>query len=311
MVRRVVVDADSARGSPLFSVGADVYRWADVIEFARARGDWNALADEVRSGLQALRELELRGEAPGEAEIDAAAREFRYERRLLAGDELVEWLDRRGVAYAEWSGYLERSLARDRLPGVAGPENDVEAYLWPEAVCSGRLDELAVTLARLVAVAPGAPLESLEDTFEDFCRKAASDELIAREISVSQLEWLRVVYESADFEDEDAAFEAALCVRDDGDTLAAVSARAGVMLEQRVEWLEQIEPALASGFLAARTGQLVGPVAARDRFRLALLLEKLAPSPDDELVRSRAAAVVAERAVERETSERVVWLEPL
>jgi hypothetical protein len=305
------VNAESAQERPLFAVGADVFRWEDVIAFARVRGDWDALAEEVRGGLAALRALELRGDEPGEEEVEVARRDFRYARGLMAGDELVAWLDRRGLTSSEWNAYLERRIARDRAPSAAAVDQaEIEACLWIDGICSGLLEELAETLARLVALAPGTPLESLDEMFEDFSRKAASDELIAREISVSQLEWLRFDYESADFEDEDAALEAALCVRDDGDTLATVSARAGVMLERRVEWLEQIEPGLASGFLAARPGQLVGPIAAQNRFRLAVLHEKLPPSPDDESVRSRAATVVAERAVERETSEHVVWLEP-
>ena len=44
---------------------------------------------------------------------------------------------------------------------------------------------------------------------------------------------------------------------------------------------------------------------------LALLLEKTAPSADDEAVRERAATAVAERALEHETNERVVWLDEL
>jgi hypothetical protein len=310
MVRRVAVDAESARERPLFSVGEDVYRWEDVMAFARVRGDWDELAEDVRIGLAALHELESRGEAPGEAEIDAAAREFRYGRRLLAGDELVEWLDRRGVAYAEWSAYLERSLAREQLSGAASPETDVEPYLWPEGICSGRLDELAVTLAGLVAVAPGIPLEDLDDACAVFRREAVSEELIAREIETNRLEWLRFSYEMADFEDEDAAREGALCVRNDGDSLTAVAARAGVPLEERVDWLEATEPELASQFLAARLGDLVGPVLVEEGFRLAVLRDKLAPSLEDEAVRSRGAAAVVERTVERAVADRVTWLEP-
>ena len=305
------MDVESARERPLFAVGTDVYRWDDVVAFARVRGEWDALAEDVRTVLAALRELELRDESPADAEVEAAGREFRYRHRLLAGDELAEWLDRRGVTHPEWRAYLERSLARDQLPGVAGPENDVGAYLWPEGICSGCLDELLQTLAGLVVVAPGTSLEALDDAFDTFSRGAATDESIAREIETNRLEWLRFDYETADFGDEDAAREGALCVRNDGDSLATVATRAGVALEQRLDWLEEAESELVSQFLAARPGDLVGPVVVEERFRLAVLRDKRPPLPDDESVRLRAAAAVVERAVARAVSDRVTWLEPL
>ena len=62
-------------------------------------------------------------------------------------------------------------------------------------------------------------------------------------------------------------------------------------------------------FLAARPGGVIGPVRTGEAFRLALLREKRAPLAEDEAVRARAVSAVIERAVERETSERVVWLE--
>src|SRR5262249_39880661 len=88
IVRRVAVNAESARIRPLFAVSDDVYRWEDVVQLARLRGDWAALAERVRAGLHALEEVRARREEPAAAEIDAARREFRYERGLLAGDEL-------------------------------------------------------------------------------------------------------------------------------------------------------------------------------------------------------------------------------
>ena len=309
------MDAASALARPLFAVGDDVYRWEDVVEFARLRGDWAALADEVRAGLRALHELRARGGEPDETEIDAARREFRYERRLLSGDDLEAWLANRGVAFDDWTDYFERRLARAQEPAppadVLVDEARVEACLWPEGVCSGLLDETGEALARRVAACPGVPLDQLDQAFDAFCRGAATDELTAREIEINQLEWLRLVYERADFENEDAALEAALCVRNDGDSLADVAARAGVPLESRTDWLDELPAELVPLFLAARPGGVVGPVRTGQAFRLALLREKQTALPEDDAVRTRAATAVIDRAVEREKNERVVWLERL
>jgi hypothetical protein len=309
------VSDQTARERPLFAVDADVYRWEDVVAFARLRGEWSDLVEDVREGLAALRDLAGRGEQPGADEVEAAAREFRYARGLLAGDELDAWLERRGLSHSEWRSYLERVVARMRVPQPARIEleqDEIDACLWPEAVCSGCLDELAGTLAAASAVAPaGSALEDLDVALADFSRRAASEQLIAREVEMNRLEWLRLAYEAADFADEDAASEAALCVRSDRDPLDAVAARAGVPLENRLDWLDEIDPELASRFLAAKPGDLVGPLPAGERFRLALLCEKRPPTVADEAVRERAAAAVVKRVVERETNERVIWLERL
>jgi hypothetical protein len=309
------VEVESARGRPLFAVGGDVYRWHDVVRLAELHGDWDAIAGDARAGLEALGELERRGEALSAEEVDGARREFRYARGLLAAEELTAWLDQRGLARADLRGYLERLVARGRLPDPrAAPgveQSEIDACVWPEGICSGRLEELARTLARLAAVCPGTPLEALDGAFDAFRRTAAGEAEIAREIEANRLEWLRLVYEAADFASEDAALEAALCIRSDGDSLADVAARAGVAVERRDDWLEGMAPDLASGFLAARPGDLVGPVRAEERFRLAVLHEKTPPSTGDDDVRARAADAAIERAIARATNERVVWLEPL
>jgi hypothetical protein len=305
------VDQESTRERPLFAVGPDVYRWEDVVVFARLRGDWDALAGEVCAGLGALRAVDH----ASEDEIENAGREFRYARGLVSGDQLVEWLEGRGVSTTEWRAYLERLIARTRSPEGTPPrvfdKAEVEASMWAEGMCSGQFDRVANDLARRLAVSPGVSFDALDEEFAMFCRAAESSDLVAREIELNRLEWLRFAYETAEFENEDAALEAALCVRTDGDSMAVVANRANVALEERVDWLDEVEPELASRFLAARPGDLLGPVPTGAGFRLALLQDKVAPSEEDEAVQRRASNAVVERAIEREVNERVVWYEPL
>ena len=105
--------------------------------------------------------------------------------------------------------------------------------------------------------------------------------------------------------------EAALCVRADGDSLGEVAARVGLELEERDDWIDEVDPQLAPRFFAVDEGSLIGPLPAGDGFLLVQVRAKTAPSTDDEDVRARAADALAERAVGREVNERVVWLEPL
>jgi hypothetical protein len=305
-----VVDR-SVGDRPLFRVDEAVYTWNHVVERARLSGAWAELEDEARGGLGALCDLDARGEAPDAEDVEDAARSFRYARGLLAGDELESWLGSRGLSFGAWQSYLRRSLARDLAPEAQPVGEVAAAEVWVEGICSGALEELAAELAALVAVLPETPPDRLVDEYEDFCRAAASHAAIVREIDANGLDWVRVSHAAALFPDEDSAAEAALCVRADGEALLEVAARAGVELEERVDWMDEVGPELQARFLAAEAGDLVGPVRTEGGFALAHVRAKTPPSAEDEEVRSRAADAVSERAVARRVEERVVWVEPL
>jgi hypothetical protein len=294
----------------LFAVGGDVYGWDDAVALAKLRGEWDRLADQVCAGLAALAELGARGEPLADDEVDAGARRFRYERDLLAADELDDWLERHRLTVADWQAYLARELARGKLPDADGAvvEDDVETVVWAEGVCSGRLEELARELARMAAVSPGAPVEQLDPAFDQFCAAAADESAEAREVEANRLEWLRFRYEAVVAGDEGAAHELVLCVRADDDSLAAAAERARLELLEDDCWLDELEPALAARFLPAKPGELVGPVAVEEGYVVAHVIEKTAPSLDDETVHARAHEAAVTRAVSRIVAERVVWL---
>jgi hypothetical protein len=301
---------ESRSDGGLFAVGGDVYGWDDAVALAKLRGDWDRLAEQVRAGLAALAALGARDEAPSEEEVDAAGRRFRYERDLLAADELADWLERHRLTVEDWHAYLSRALARDRLPaadrGVL--EEEVDAVVWAEGVCSGRLQELTRELAARAAVSPGAPLDQLDPAFDEFCTAAVDEAAEAREVEANRLEWLRFRYDAVIAEEEGAAHELVLCVRSDGDSLAAAANRADLELLEDDCWLDEVESPLAARLLAAKAGELVGPVAVEDGYVVAHVVEKTAPSLDDEAVRERAHAAAVTRAVSRVVAERVVWL---
>jgi hypothetical protein len=302
--------AEESRRSGLFTVGGDVYGWADVVLLAKLRGEWSALAAQVRTGMAALAELEARGEELGEEEVEGAARAFRYDRDLLAADELAAWLDRHELTADDWTDYLCRALARTQLPEADGrvAEEEGEPAVWAEGICSGRFEQLARELAQRAAVSPGSPVERLDATFADFCSTAVDSTAEAREVEANRLEWLRFEYEAVLADDEGAAHEAVLCLRADGEALEAVAERAGLELESGDCWLDELDPALGTRFLAATAGDIVGPVNVENGFLVAHVTSKTAPSLDDADVRARAREAALARAVARMVADRVVWL---
>jgi hypothetical protein len=290
---------------PVFTVGDAVYTWADVVEFARERGDWDRIEEQTAAGLAALEAAE-----PSQEAVEEAARSFRHTRNLLSGDELDAWLESRGITVESWLSYIRRELARTEGVATAAtqaPDEDV----WAEAMCSGALDDHARELARMLAVAPGLAYEELPGAYENFCILAATEKAIDREIAAARLDWIRVRGEEGSFASNSVAAEVALCVREDGMALAEAAAAAGVEVAEREIWLEDADPALASLLAAARPGELVGPASTAVGISLVHVREKLPADPADPAVRERAAAAAMEQAADRAETDHVIWHEQL
>ena len=228
---------------------------------------------------------------------------FRRERGLLAADELAAWLDRRSITVDDWLAYVRRSLLGHSVEQHAPTSDEV----WAEAMCSGRLDELADELADRLAVAPGSQLEELEAAFGAYASRVVTDDAIDREIASARVEWIRVRYRAALFADAAAASEVALAVRADGETLTNVAALAGVEVEAVDAWLEDEQPALASLLVGACEGDLLGPLVVEDGLLVTEVIKKLPVDAADPAVRARAAQAIVERAVRRAVDETVVW----
>jgi hypothetical protein len=268
-------------GELAFTVGERGFRYADVVDAARAWGDWAHVEERAREG--------------GEP-IDADA--FRYDRELLSGDEMRAWLARWHVGVQDWERWLAREVPRDALV---------------EAVCSGELERLTRRLAERAAVWDGAARNGtgaaewadLEAHFARWCAVAVTPEAIERVLSAHRLDWTRVRCRLLRTPDAGVAAEAALCVREDGRDLASVAAAAG--LEPADERLYLCDTALGPRLTGARVGELIGPVAVGGELVLALVTEREAPSPDDSETRARAREAVVRRAVETELLRRVRW----
>jgi len=319
-------------GQSLFTVDGRTYAWEDVLLAAELCGDVGALQRRTRQGLACLQRLAAEGGTLPTESLRGAATVFRYERSLLAAEELEAWLDARGLTVSDWNGYLRRLLLRERWDGeleqieaeFAVGDEEVEAALAAEAACTGFLRHAAERLAEDAALS--AALAAADDAVEDspdpgtliadLARRAdavrarvPSQQEVEREVAAHALDWIRVEAETLELVDAEAAREAALCVRVDGRPLADVADDCGEPATALVLYLGDADPELRLALVSASPDELVGPVERGAGHMLLQLRAKAEPSADDPELQRRAAAVLATRAVEREVRNRVLWHE--
>jgi hypothetical protein len=290
---------------PVFSVDGRTLEWADITTAARLDGSWAELEETTRRGLACQKRLTVSGDQLAADVIAEAARRFRYERDLLAGDELAAWLEHWELTEQEWRGYLVRMLLRERWVGeltdtrarFASGTDEIARAVWVEAVCSGFLARAADRVAAdaALAVAGGDA--------------GVTENAIAREIALHRLEWLRIEGQILTVRLEDAAREAALCIRSDGRSLADVAAACGVELNPLSLYVADAGSDLSPALLAAQAGELLGPIRRGGTFVLLLVEKKTPPSTADADVRQRAVERIVERAVQRAMDEHVQWHE--
>jgi hypothetical protein len=145
---------------PVCSVGEREFQLLDVVIAGHLRGQWAEVEDTARRGLACEKRLDNLGEGLSDADVEAAATAWRYERNLLSADDTESWLLERHLAMAHWFGYVSRLVLRRRWSAgldeiVASHEvtpREIEDVLYSEAVCSGSLAELAGRLAAYAAV---------------------------------------------------------------------------------------------------------------------------------------------------------------
>jgi hypothetical protein len=309
----------TARTARVFSAGGHGFTWVEVVEWARARGEWSALQHRVLGLLARERELAAAGALPGAAEVQGAANNFRDRHKLLSGDELDVWLGRHDVSLQEWKDELRRSLLEPADDASAVSQEAVERACWVHAVCSGKLAAYARRLAEEVAIhlrdqpltlAPDE-LAQLPEKRERFCADQLQGPVLAAAIADNQVDWARLDLLCLIHRDEMVVREAALCVRIDGRELADVAADAGAELREISLLLDDAEPRLRTRLLAASPGELIGPLATGSDYQLVLVLRRVAPCLDDALVRRRAEETVIERALAGEVNRHVNWHERL
>jgi hypothetical protein len=278
-------------GRPVFTVGGRQFRWSDVVE----RVDWDS-----------LRKAAARPATAGDRELADAEARFRYDRNLVAAEEMETWLASWGVTVREWRDHLRRELAADATPSTTV---DDERAVWAEAVCSGALEQAARELAAAAAAAEATGEPDLARARERLLANAMSGDALEALVRTRHTDWIRADCRTLVLPNEPAAREAALCIRDDGMALAEVAAQARVEMREHSVYLEDATDELGKALLSARTGELVGPLPLADRHVLVLVDDKVEPTLGDPEILRRAQEAARRRAIEREVVNRVTWHE--
>jgi hypothetical protein len=260
---------------PVFSVGRRQFRWSDVAE----RLDWDALGPPEET-----------------VGLDAETR-FRYDRNLVAAEEMEAWLERWDLTVSEWRDYLRGTIAE----GDRGK--------WIAAVCSGALERAAQDLAARAAASDATGDADLDGGYDRFLAGAVTPEALQSVLEARKADWIRVDCRTLVLPSQAAGREAALCIRDDGMALAEVAEQAGVEMREHSLYLEDAADELGKALLSAHTGELLGPVPLADRYALVLVDDKVEPSLDDPEILRRVQEAARRRAIEREVVNRVTWHE--
>jgi hypothetical protein len=308
---------NDGRSTRVFSAGGHTFTCADVIDAARARGDWQVLEAEAIGLLASERELAASGALPSPAQVKAAATSFRYSHNLLSADELEQWLTRRDIGIDEWMGEMRSSLLQPLYDSPTAAPNSAERLYWVHAVCSGKMTAYAQILAEEVAIhlsdqpltLSADELAALPQKRARFCAARVGESALADAIHSNSVGWTRVDFSTLAHPDEMVVREAALCVRMDGRLLTDVAEDAGVALQDSSILLDDADPSLKSRLLAATVGDIIGPYAAESDHRLVLVVRRASPTSDDLRVRQRAADTIIRRALDAEVNRHVNWHE--
>lgn len=300
------------RDRVVLTVGPVDYHWRDVEALGRHTGRWEKFAHQVREGLEAAAAA---GTPPDG--LEEAADRFRRQRGLLAAEDMEAWLRQRRLTVADWRGWLLRDVLRGGPRRPVG-DQEVEAHLWVDGVCSGALRDLAGDLAARAAVHAAAVEQGLvprpagtpgpEDLDAGYKQVLAGEQTpqrLADVIRDRRLDWTWVAAARLTLPDRDVAREAAACLRDgmSPDEVARLAATSPSVLTGRLGHL--IAP-LSAALIGATAGTVVGPVRGNG-WEVLRVDERNPPAVGEPDVEELARRVLERRCVEREVDRRVRW----
>jgi len=279
--------------------------------------------------------------------LDTGAKEFRYARDLVTALSMEQWLARWGITAKDWTGHLKRALHRNRWPAIADaligryemPDDVIAPLTLIDATCSGALERGAREWASRVAAVrgiarraePGDPidppvaiqhllggdveamrqtsarLQQLDEAFEQFRSTHVTEPVLQEFVAARQLDWVRFDCRSMSFAVEDMAAEAALLLREDGEGFTGVYSVAHAIPQVLRFYVDHLDGSLRDRFLAAQTGDLVGPARVNDEYVLYLIQDKVLPTVRDPEVRRRAEEGVLQHVLRQQLDHRVQW----
>jgi len=154
------------------------YAAQEVVAAAAFRSEMTPIWLAVHDSLAATTYANENGYELDEGALQAASERYREERGLLSAEATQGWFAARGLSLDDFEDYLERRLwlgrFADQIEAIRqdypAPMDTVAALVWPELVLGGAFDELALWLARRVALEAaedGARAPSPEETEDE------------------------------------------------------------------------------------------------------------------------------------------------
>lgn len=316
-------------------LGAWCYR--EIFVSTLGRPEWPRFARRLSLGLLAEAHLGERGEEVDEEDVRRAAEAFRRAEGLLTAEETEAWLASQDLLVEEWERFLVRRLLLERWGAwlseqavdLSGHPLFGEAF-FAEAVCSDFLPDARLRFAKLLALAEeGPPLElgdgrelaraldarypwldgvgahaaaRVQAVLARAERRLAEGTSAARLEAILQdraLDWMRLSCDEVSFDDDRIGRELVLCARRERQPLVPTLARrAGLHARRRSFLLEDAPSSVKGWLLAARPGELVGPVREGRGFRIYQLVERRPPSIDDAELVALARGLVEEQVLD-------------
>ncbi|HEX4034405.1 MAG TPA: hypothetical protein VHX66_08185 [Solirubrobacteraceae bacterium] len=220
---------------------------------------------------------------------------------ILSG-RLLAWTQRLARRKAARRALLARKLDPGRASAAAVEQLVEDAFTAQGAGAGAERAELVRSWASEVL--------ELDAVWQRLTEEVAQQPAIERCVASHHLDWQLVEWQEATFAREDVAAEAALWVREDGAALASVAVQANGVCDEIAAYGYE-RPELASLLMGARDGELVGPVAFEDGWRLVQLRARKSPDAADPTLRARAIEELLEDALAPHLSGRVEWRAPL
>jgi hypothetical protein len=315
----------------MFTIAERNFGWLEITLAAEAWSEWQPFIETVRQSLACLRLATKNAELPQAAELGRAATAFRYAHNLISAEETTRWLESWQMTIEDWMNYLRGQLLRERWAPklnevvAAHPvsEQEVAEVTRGYAICADRLRDWAVKLAGRAALAAssgrftargsaatGSSNQLIMDIEADFARQQQeiiTTKLMEARIDHHRLDWIRFDCRCLWFAVEQVAREAAWCVSEDGLSLDEVARQAHATVEPWTCYADEIEVKVRPYFLAARQGDLLGPLKIRQGFPLISLLDKKLPAADDPQIRARAQQLIIASLMQQAMSQHVKW----
>ena len=312
----------------LFTIESREFGWDEVVIAAQMWGEWGRFIENVRESHSCFGLATRTGQLPPPSKVREVATAFRYSRNLISGEETRVWLQHWGMAVDDWMDCLRSQVLRQSWAGRlseitrANPVSDEEvtAVAKNHAVCSDKLENWARRLAGHAAVAansgqllhgtesPRSLIELVETEFAKNRQQIMTRKLMENKIADHRLDWIHYDCRYLWFDDERIGREAAWCVNEDGLTLDQVALTARTEVKEWSFYADEIDARVRAVFLAAREGDLLGPLKLKSGYPLFSLINKTMPEIDDPKIVSRAENAIVGSLTAHAINERVKWV---